>query len=973
MGAKKPAAKFAGESSSDATLSDAATQSVGTPSNSDVTQGVAPSSNLDVMLEIGTVLGGRYEIVEMLGIGGMGAVYKARDRVLDRIIALKVMRPNLARNPEILQRFKQELLTARQVTHKNVIRIFDLAEADGIQFITMEYVAGSDLRRLIHDHGKLPSEEAIDIIHQVATGVAAAHAEGVIHRDLKPGNILRDAQGRVIVMDFGLARNIVGDGMTKTGAMLGTVEYMSPEQAKAEKLDARSDLFTIGIIFYELLTGNTPYKADSVIASLLKRTQEPAVPAYQTDPSVPRALSDILGKTLERDPAQRYQSVQEFIDQLDAYQGKRPTSGVPVAPAFTRKRWMLIGIAAVLVLVLAIATGLWVTRSRTATTTTTAAPHAPVSVLVGDFTNHTGDPIFDGTLEPMFNVALEGASFINAYSRESARKLAQKLAHPSDKLDEQTARLVAVGQGISAVITGELARRGDNYSISVTALDSGTGNVLAKTEVSAGNKDALLLAISKLAAPIRKSLGDTTPESVQVETARGALTAASLEAVHEYSAGIVQLNAGNYPDALQLFSKAIELDRNFARAYGSRAAANVDLGKMQDAERDVKLAMEHVDRMTDRERYRVRGFYYLTTHNWQKCVEEYSELVKQFPADNIGQANLAGCYVYLRNLPKAVEAARLAVEILPKSVLQRAALSFYSSYAGDFAGGEREAQAALALNPSFPSYLALVEAQLGLGQMSQAAETYQRLEKVNAPAASLAVTGLADIDLYEGRFIEAIRKLEQGAAADVGAKNPDNAAEKLAALAHIQLLRGQKAAAVIAATKASAMSQLIRVRVKAAQTLVEAGEISTAQKLASALDSESEPEPQAYGAIIEGDLLLKRGDALGAVRRLTEANNLLDTWLGHYELGRAYLEVPRFVEADAEFEKCIKRRGEALELFMDNVPTFGYFPPVYYLQGRAREGLKSPGFAEPYRTYLNIRGAAGEDPLLPEIRRRLGQ
>jgi tetratricopeptide (TPR) repeat protein len=329
--------------------------------------------------------------------------------------------------------------------------------------------------------------------------------------------------------------------------------------------------------------------------------------------------------------------------------------------------------------------------------------------------------------------------------------------------------------------------------------------------------------------------------------------------------------------------------------------------------------------------------------------------------------------LYLRNLPKAVEAARRAVEIVPKGALQRAALSLYSSYAGDFAGGEREAQAALTLNPSFPSYLALAEAQLGLGQMSQAAETYHRLEKVNALAASLAVTGLADIDLYEGRFTEAIRELEQGADADLAAKNPDNAAEKFAALAHIQLLRGQKGAAVAAATKASAMSQVIRVRVKAAQALVEAGDISKAQELASALASESEPELQAYGTIIEGDLLLKRGDALGAVGKLTVANNLLDTWLGHYELGRAYLEVPRFVEADAEFDKCIKRRGEALELFMDNVPTFGYFPSVYYLQGRAREGLKSPGFAESYRNYLNIRGAAGEDPLLPEIRRRLGQ
>ena len=938
--------------------------------SSDTSASLGPRSadNLDAILPIGTLLGGRYEILEMLGLGGMGAVYKARDKELDRLIALKVIRPDIARHPEALARFRQELLTARQVAHRNVIRIFDIGEADGIKFITMEYVAGHDLRSLLADRGKLPPDEAISIIQQVCAGLAAAHAEGVIHRDLKPGNIMRDAQGRVVVMDFGLARTLTGDGMTKTGAMLGTVEYMSPEQARAEKLDARSDLFTIGLIFYELLTGKTPYKADSAIATLLKRTQEAAMPAHQMDPDVPRALSDILGKALERDSNQRYQTVQEFIDRLDEYQGKRPPSGVAIAPALGRKRWMLMGIAAVLVVVIAVAAGLWVTRSRT----TTSVGHAPVSVLVADFTNHTGDPIFDDTLEPMFNVALEGASLISAYNRGAARKLAQKLPNPTDKLDEQPARLVALSQGISAVITGEISRRGDNYTLSAIALDAVTGNVIAKAEVTAANKDDVLGTIPKLAAPIRKALGDTTPESAQLAAAEGTFTAANLEAVHQYGVAMEQQFAGKAQDALHSFEKAAELDPNLARAYSGMAAIARNLGKLQDAQKYIKLAMEHEDRLTERERYRVRGVYYVGTRNWQKCVEEYSELTNRYPADNIGYLNLAACFINLRKIPKAVEAARRAVDIAPQGALQRLALSFYSSYGGEFENGEREAQEALRLNPSPDAYLALAEAQLGEGQLSQAAQTYHKLEKVSALGASFAASGLADLAVYEGRFADAVRILEQGAAADSAVKNPESAADKLAALARTQLLRGQRGAAVAAADQALANSKAVKIRFLTAQVFAETGEMAKAQRLAASLASELETEPQAYAKMIEGESALKRGDVREAVKAFTEANNLLDTWVGRFELGRAFLQAGAFVEADSEFDRCAKRRGEALELFMDNVPTFGYFPPVYYYQGRVREGLKSPGFADSYRTYLSIRGQAGEDPLLPEIRRRLG-
>src|SRR5262249_47914602 len=291
------------------------------------------------------------------------------------------------------------------------------------------------------------------------------------------------------------------------------------------------------------------------------------------------------------------------------------------------------------------------------------------------------------------NVALEGARFINAYSRGTARALAKQLPHPSEKLDEQTARLIGVSQGLAAVVTGSLSVRGDGYKLSVEALDARTGNSIATAEINAGTKDKLLLEIPKLAAPIRKALGDTTPVSAQLAVL-GPFTAASLEVVHQYSIAMQQQFAGKTADSFQSFSKAIELDPNFARAYAGLSGTANDLGRPADAEEYIKMAKEDLDRINKREWYHTRGFYYLIAGNYPKCVEEYSTLVNQYPADRVGQSDLAWCYAYLRNFPKAVEAARKAEEIAPKGALEHVNLAFFSSFTGDFEGDDRNARTA---------------------------------------------------------------------------------------------------------------------------------------------------------------------------------------------------------------------------------------------------------------------------------------
>jgi tetratricopeptide (TPR) repeat protein len=300
----------------------------------------------------------------------------------------------------------------------------------------------------------------------------------------------------------------------------------------------------------------------------------------------------------------------------------------------------------------------------------------------------------------------------------------------------------------------------------------------------------------------------------------------------------------------------------------------------------------------------------------------------------------------------------------------RGNLAIYAAYSSDFTTAEREATAVE--TPTDLMTLALAFAKLGQGQLPQAIETYQALAKISARGASWAASGLADLALYEGRLSEAARMFEESANVDLAAKNGDRAARKFTSLGYVQLLRGEPRAAVASAEAALKNSNTVEVRLLAARILVEANEVDRARKLAASLEAELPAEPQAYGKIIEGEIALKSGEARQAIKLLTDANEILDTWLGHYDLGRAYLQAKAFPQADSEIDRCIKRSGEALALFADEEPTFGYFPIVYYYQGRIREALNHASVSDAYRSYLNSLGQSTEDPLVLEIKRRLG-
>lgn len=927
----------------------------------------AKAASGGAILEPGQVLAGRFQIREVLGIGGMGAVYKAYDRDIERLIALKCIRPELANSPEVVQRFTQELLLARQISHKNVIRIFDVRDSGGVKFITMEFVQGRDLGSLMEEQGKLPVAEAIGIMRQVCAGLAAAHAEGVIHRDLKPSNIMIEENGRVVVMDFGLARDQDESLMTRTGAIMGTFQYMSPEQAKGEKVDARSDIFTVGIILFELLTGKTPYPSDSSIASLLKRTQEAAPPPSSIEATIPRPVNAIVCKCLERDPRKRYQTVDELIADFDGVLQISSPSRLPSNLARqTRQRWYwALSAVALLALVLIFA----IVRS---TIRPAAGPaHPPVKILLADFQNETSDPVFDGTLESSFTLAMEGAPFISAYNRAQAHKIIAKIKPSATSLDENNASLVAVREGVNVVISGLVKKEGDRYAIKCEAVDPVAEKTLGSAETTTGSKSGVLQAVADLAGKMRKLLGDTTPQSVQKQQ-QETVTSSSIEAVHEYAVAQDLQFAGKWEEAQKHYSKAIELDPNMGRAYAGMAVMNANTGHRAEAEKYYQEAMAHIDRMTDREKYRTRGGYYLFTRQPDKAIQEYDALMDQYPSDAVGASNLAFAAFLNRDMQKAMEEGRHAVELSPRASLQRNNLALYSIYAGDYTAGAKAAEEVLQQNPDSADAMgALAMAQTGEGDLASAAATYQKLQTLSPRGASMANMGLADLALYQGRAADAIALLEKGIAADIAGKDQSSAAIKSVALAQGYLTERQKGKAVAAADEALKLSADPSIMMAAGELYIASGELARAGKLMAQLSAHIEPEPQIYSQFLQGNLALKKGQIKEAINAFQKAQKTSNTWLGHLYLGRAYLQNSSFTEADSEFELCLKRRGEASAIFLDDVPTFRLMPPLYYYLGRAQEGLQSPAATESYRTFLKLQ-PEGAGELVSDARKRLG-
>jgi eukaryotic-like serine/threonine-protein kinase len=624
-------------------------------------------------LQPGMLLAERYEIVQILGQGGMGAVYKATDRELQRTVAIKVIRPDLARDPAIVDRFKQELLLSHQVTHRNVIRIYDLGEAEGTKFITMEYVEGENLLTLIHEKKKFSPEEAVEIMQQVCRALDAAHSVGVIHRDLKPQNIMRDKTGRILVMDFGLARTLEGDGMTQSGALVGTIEYMSPEQALGKPLDQRSDIFAVGLIFYEMLTGYMPYKADSTLASLIKRTQEQAAPVSDHDATIPRSVSSIVHKCLERDLDLRYPTAAALLADLETWQGKRAGATLSFEPKIgpwgQTIPWPSIT-AGLIVIILAI--GGYRFRDKlfpASSGPTSAAP--PVSLAILPFRNASGDPNFDwlgSSLAEMLSTDVGQSSKLRTVSPNRLHQIFTDLRISSTTaLDPTVIRRVADFSTADRVVWGQYAKFGEEIRIDATLQDLKSGTTVPLRADIPSEKD-IPGAIDRLADSIRQKLA--LPENVLKELKASSFqpTSQSVDALRDYNQGLAFQRDGKNLDAEKQFEAATKADPNFALAFSRLAQTYSSLGYDGEAEQSAQKAVLLSQSLPEAERYLISAIHAQVAKNYPEAIKAYENLAAASPDNSDVESALANLYKESGSLAKAREYYQKLLATNPKDV-----------------------------------------------------------------------------------------------------------------------------------------------------------------------------------------------------------------------------------------------------------------------------------------------------------------
>ena len=622
-------------------------------------------------LSRGAIFAGRYEVIEELGQGGMGNVYRAFDRKIHEEIAIKFLKPEIAADKRFVQRFSNELKIARRVSHHNVCRMHDLHEEGTALYITMEYVRGEDLKALIRRMGTLPVGKTVSIARQVAEGLAEAHKLGVVHRDLKPSNVMIDKEGDAKIMDFGIARSIYAGGMTADGAMIGTPEYMSPEQIEGHEIDGRSDIYSLGVLVFEMATGRVPFEGDTPLSVAFKHKNEIPQAPRKINPQVPEGLNRLVLRCLEKDKSRRYQTAEEFLEDLARVEEglptteriavhRKPTTCKEITVRFAPKR-LVVPIAAALGL-LVVGVFAWRAFFR-------AAPLDPKdrpSVAVITFENQTGDKAYDYLQDAIPNLlitSLEQSQAIRIASWERLRDLLKRLGKTDQKvIDRDLGFELCRLDGIQAIVLGSFVKAGNAFATDVKVLDVSSKRILTTVGSQGDSVDSILKKqIDELSREIARGFG-------RARRAGGApiteVTTASLDAYNLFLKGRDDYEKFYYSDACVSLEQAVALDPGFAMAHSYLVRVYYALGNTQAARGALEILQKSGGRVKGKEGLYIQALLtFYVEMNPEKYLRTLKKIIELYPEEKRCRVDLGSFYLNHQNYDQAVAELERAIAL----------------------------------------------------------------------------------------------------------------------------------------------------------------------------------------------------------------------------------------------------------------------------------------------------------------------